>query len=289
MKPRVSVIIPAYNHGHHLPAAIRSVREQKWPALEIIVVDDGSTDETARVMEELAGEDLRYIRQKNSGAAASRNRGIGESDGEWIAFLDADCRWLPGKLEKQLRVLEEEKADFAYHGCVIVDEEGNTLKTIPAEPQENLVGALIWGNFLPTSSVMVRRACLEKVGGFDETLPTLGEDWDLWLRLAANYRGACILEPLVAELVSIFARKYQVQNLEKATLQVISRFFKLAQGRSDLAFLSRQRRRVTSHHLSTIAKSYLRHREVAGFVRCSARCILTHPVGLRYLSPARIF
>jgi glycosyltransferase involved in cell wall biosynthesis len=283
MTPRVNVVLPTHNHGRYLPTAIKSVREQKWPGLEIIVVDDGSTDETPRVMEELVGEDLRYIRQANAGVSAARNRGISESSGEWVAFLDADCYWLPQKLERQLRAVEEEKADFAYGGSMLIDDEGNALKVYRPDSKSNLVSALVWGNLFPTSSVIVRRACLEKVGVFDESLPTLGEDWDLWLRLAANYRGISISDPLVAELVSTFAGKYQVQNLEKATLQVISRFFELVQDRSDLASLSNQRRRVMSHHLSVIAKSYLQHKEVAGFVRSSVRCILTHPIGLRYL------
>lgn len=285
MKPRINVVIPAYNHGRYLPSSIKSVREQQWPDLKIIVVDDGSTDETPRVLAELGGDDLSYIRQQNMGAAAARNRGIRESNAEWVAFLDADDYWLPGKLERQMRALDENRADFSYTGWLMID--GETAEARPAEPQPSMVSALIWRNFVNTSTIVARRSCLIEVGCFEEHLTTLSEDWDLWLRLATNYREVCIPEPLTGTRVAAFNQKYEVRNLEKATWLVLSRFFDSLEGREELSGLARQKRRITSFHFSVLAKSYLYQRDVANFLRCSTRCILTHPMGLLYIPPTR--
>ena len=176
MEPYVSVIIPCYNSSSFLPIAIKSVRTQVRRDLEIIVVDDGSTDHTMSVLETLAGADLRVLRQANSGPSAARNRGIRESRGKWIAFLDADCYWLPGKLESQLYASSSnlEPVGFSYTGSLLVDGEGQTLAVRPVVPRGCLVEDLVWGNLISTSSAMARRDALFAVGMFDETLRILG-------------------------------------------------------------------------------------------------------------------
>lgn len=291
MAPKISVVVPAYNHSRFLAAAIRSVRAQGQPDVEIVVIDDGSADDTARVLNDLAGPDLRTIKQQHAGPAAARNRGIRESRGEWVALLDADDYWLPGKLAAQLLALEgDSTSSFAYCGALIVDDEGKTLQIRRAEPHSCLVHKLVWGNLMITSSMVVRRSALIDVGLFSESLKTLGEDWDVWLRLAANYQGACVPDPLVAMRFSFFDDKYPAQELEFATLEVIRRFFKSLDDRRDLASLAGQKNQITSWHLSVIAKSHLERWRLIDFFRCGAQCILAHPTeGLRYLLPTHPF
>lgn len=288
MEPYISVIIPCYNSGSFLSIAIKSVRAQGRSDLEIIVVDDGSIDHTTSVLETLAGGDLRVLRQANSGPSAARNRGIRESRGKWIAFLDADCYWLPGKLEAQLSASGSnlEPVGFSYTGSLLVDEEGQTLAVRPVIPKECLVEDLIWGNLISTSSIVARRDALFSVGMFDETL-RIGEDWDLWLRLAANFEVSCVSEPLMAEREGCWDRKYQMRTYEAATLKIVPRFFDSLRNNEKLSSLVRKKRRALSWHLSVLAKSYLRRRQMASFVRLAARSVAAHPQGIGFLLSRR--
>jgi len=290
--PSISVVIPTHNHAGFLPAAVGSVRSQGWPGIEIIVVDDGSTDGTGRVLDELAGDDLRVLRQPKAGAAAARNRGIAESRGDWVAFLDADDYWLPGKLAAQMSALAagSNERTFAYCGSLVFDGQGVIIEVRPAAPGAMRLDALVWGNTITTGSVVVKRAALFEVGLFDESLNVLGEDWDLWLRLAASYEGACVPEPLVAIRYVYFHDKYRVRSFEAATRRVLSRLFASLRGRRDLARFARRRRIIASWHQSVLAKNYLECGERAGFLRCGALCLAAHPVrGWYYLTPGRIF
>lgn len=292
MTPKVSVIIPAYNHSRFLAQAIRSARAQEGRHdVEIVVVDDDSTDDTPQVLNELAGTDLRIIKHKHAGPAASRNRGISESRGEWVAFLDADDYWLPGKLAAQLQELEADPtASFAYSGALIVDDEGKTLQVRRAEAHACLASQLAWGNLITTSSMMVRRSAIFEVGLFHESLNTIGEDWDAWLRLSTNYKGVCIPDPLVAMRFSLFDDKYKARDLEFAMRRVMQRFFQSLDGRRDLASLATQKKRIISWHLSVIAKSHLERWRLRDFSRCALQSILAHPIkGLSYLLPVHAF
>ncbi len=207
---RVSVVIPAYNAARFLPQAIAGLRAQTRPVDEILIVDDGSKDDTAQVVAGL-GEGITYIRQDNAGVSAARNKGIAEATGDLVAFLDADDFWLPEKLEKQLAVFRRHPGVglVASDRCD-VDAEDHVLLASLFERQglagefRNLAGAplpqalsrLVRTNFLPTSSVMVRKAALDDVGVF-ETAIRYGEDLELWARIAAKYGVVCLPEVLV--------------------------------------------------------------------------------------------
>ena len=292
MAASISVIIPTYNHARFLPAAVGSARAQGWPGLEIIVVDDGSTDDTQRVLSDLAGDDLRSITQTRSGAAAARNRAIKESRGEFVAFLDADDYWLPGKLEAQMRVFELGSRDrvFVYCGSLIVDDKGDTIDARPAAGSDLLLGKLVWENVLTTGSLIIKRSALFDVGMFDESLDTLGEDWDLWLRLAMRYEGACVPDPLVAIRYRYFHDKYRVRTFEASTRRVLSRLFDTLRGQRDLGRLARRENQIMSWHESVLAKNYLECGERLSFLRCAARSVMSDPIrSWYYLAPGRIF
>jgi len=183
MNARVSVVIPCFNHGRFLADAIGSVLAQTLKPHEIIVVDDGSADETPGVAQSFAG--VRYVRQENRGLAAARNTGLRNSSGEFIAFLDADDRFLPAALEAGASALEAHpECAFVYGGYRFLDEDGMRR---PA-PQREEIGSDAYAALLRTNviamhaTVMYRRDVLDDAGGFDESLRAC-EDYELYLRL----------------------------------------------------------------------------------------------------------
>jgi glycosyltransferase involved in cell wall biosynthesis len=196
-EPQVSIIIPTYNRAHFLPDAIESVFAQTYRNWELIVVDDGSTDNTKEVVEKY-GSRVRYFYQENKGPGAARNLGIRQARGEYIAFLDSDDMWMPEKLERQVRLFEREPdVGLAGCGCYYVDE-GGTVRGAEQAPytidhKDMQVRCALVGS---TDAAMARRVCFEEVGLFDESLLRC-EDWDMWLRISKRYTVKCIRDPLV--------------------------------------------------------------------------------------------
>lgn len=198
-RPKVSVIIPAYNAGAFIRAAVESVLSQTYQDIEVLVIDDGSTDETAAVIQSF-GSRLRYISQSNSGPSAARNRGILDSSGEILAFLDADDMWTPSFLELQLAALSARPdVGAVYAWAQFVDEHGQPLADsfCPGLDGVTLRRLLLGGDSILLSAVAIRRESFQKVGVFDPALRQ-AEDWDLFLRmLAAGIRFDCIPRLLV--------------------------------------------------------------------------------------------
>lgn len=196
----VSVIVPTYNSAKFAVAAVSSVLSQTYPHVEVIVVDDGSTDDTRLQLENLDRR-VRYLYQQNSGVSKARNLGISVAKGDFIAFLDADDQWLPPKLEKQVGCLAANPHAGLVHADVLYWHEatGNQLhKKVPrARFTGKCVREFFWNNRIITSTVLVRRTCLEKVGTFDEAVrgPS-AEDMDLWIRIASAHEMAYVDEPL---------------------------------------------------------------------------------------------
>ncbi len=197
MQHLVSVIMPAYNSGRYIAESVASVRAQTYAAWECIVVDDGSTDDTAAVVKRLVEEDgrVRYVARPNGGQAAARNTGLREARGDIVAFLDSDDLWLPEKLEAQLAVLDERGVDLVYTDGYIFSDDGTELREerfhiLPGEARgTEMFRTLFASNRIGTLSVLMRRSALDAVGLFDEDRAYQNcEDYDLWLRLAR--RGA---------------------------------------------------------------------------------------------------
>jgi glycosyltransferase involved in cell wall biosynthesis len=195
--PRVSVIIPTYNRGWIVKEAIESVLAQDYRDFELIVVDDGSTDNTDDILNSYRG-DIMVFRQENQGVSAARNRGLAEASGRFIAFLDSDDLWLPQKLFRQVEFFNKNP-----DAQICQTEETWIRKGVRVNPKKRHKKP--WGMiFEPSlalclvspSAVMIRRSLLEKVGGFDETLPAC-EDYDLWLRTSCRYPVYLIETPLI--------------------------------------------------------------------------------------------
>lgn len=224
--PAVSVVISAYNAAWCVRKAIGSVLTQTFSDFELLVVDDGSTDDTAAVLSSYGGA-LRVIRQRNGGLSSARNAGIRESRGEFVAFLDADDWWLPGKLARQVDLLRTQPAvGFVSTAARVEDPDGRTLNlwacTKCAGPfLERLFGAN--GDVAGSgSAVMARRRLFDEVGGFDESLRSL-EDVDMWMRLAAVAGYACIDEPLAVILKRPGSMSRNLEVMRDASVRVMTK------------------------------------------------------------------
>jgi glycosyltransferase involved in cell wall biosynthesis len=183
--PRISVVIPVYNQAEFVGHAIQSLLHQTINCHEIIVVDDGSTDDSRAVVSEF-GDKVNYIYQENQGLAGARNTGIRAAKGDLIGLLDADDIWVPDYIEKMMALVERHPEAAVYYGCAqSIDEQGHELPQIfgkPAMHSDSLYHTLLRANFIIPSTVLMRRAIIERAGLFDQTLRSC-EDWDLWLRL----------------------------------------------------------------------------------------------------------
>lgn len=226
--PKVSIILPAYNHAHFLPQSIESALGQTDPDFEVIVVDDGSTDDTREVVSGYSDPRIRYLYQENRGLAAARNTGLRAARGEFVAFLDADDLFLPNKLELQTRYFSNHKAaGLVAGGWKYIDADGKWIGEYwpwPHPPELNVYGWLE-NCFVNPVSVLVRKQYVEQAGGFDENLKQV-EDWDLWLRLAyAGCRMGWVESFVCAYRFSPHQMTRNATQQKQASIQVLDKFF----------------------------------------------------------------
>src|SRR3990170_628175 len=197
--PEVSVIIPAYNSAQFIGEALQSVFAQTFKDYEILVVDDGSTDHTRKIISEY-GDKIKYIFQENAGPAKARNRGIIDAVGIYVAFLDADDLWLPTKLEKQVSMFRQDPELAMVFTENSSFNENGVLHTSVGKRKRLMKGNIPRNIFLrsgvATPTVMVRKEIFNEVGLFEEEL-YMGEDDNMWVRIAANFKVELIDEPLV--------------------------------------------------------------------------------------------
>jgi glycosyltransferase involved in cell wall biosynthesis len=175
----VSVIVPAYNDAATVERTISSVLNQTYSHLEVLVVDDGSTDETAALVQRMADVDprIRLLQKANGGLVSARNHGIAHAGGEFIAPIDADDLWHPEKIKKQVAVMRDrgDQVGLVYCWSRAIDDQDRVLWDVsPCSLQGNVYAALIIRNFLPSGAPLVRRRCVEKIGGYDATLSSRG-------------------------------------------------------------------------------------------------------------------
>jgi glycosyltransferase involved in cell wall biosynthesis len=191
------VVTAAYNMGGYIAETLDSVLGQDYPQVESIVVDDGSTDDTANVLEGYVDNPrVTVVRQSNAGQTAAKNRGIREARGEFIAFCDADDTWRMDKLSRQLPRFADSAVAVVYSDIECVDGQGQALPYYDILHHEGRVTApLLIDNFIPFPTVVVRAAVLRAAGGFDESL-TMSIDYDLWLRISVNHLFAFVPERL---------------------------------------------------------------------------------------------
>lgn len=195
--PLVSVIIPTYNRGWIIKEAVDSVLAQDYRDFELIVVDDGSTDNTPEVLDAYRGT-IKVFRQENKGVSAARNRGIAEASGRFIAFLDSDDLWLPQKLSRQVEFFNTTPDALICQTEEVWIRSG--VRVNPKKRHQKPSGMIFEPSLalclVSPSAVMIRRSLLEIVGNFDETLPAC-EDYDLWLRISCRFPVYRIDTPLI--------------------------------------------------------------------------------------------
>lgn len=247
----VDVVIPTYNNSKFIKNAIDSVEDQNEWIRKIYVVDDGSTDNTKKIVNKLIKtyKNIEYFRQKNKGPSSARNLGLKKCRSQYVALLDADDIWLEGKIEAQIKVFKKSKFKnlaVVYGEYIDIDESGNKLPNFPSlrldkKVRGNCYEAIVTKNCVAgsDSAVLIKRNCFKKSGYFDEKLQAC-EDWDLWIRLAKDHAFDYVNFPIIA----IRRHKHEIQRDSRKMLL------------STIAFL--KKKQLNGIHISEIEVKTLR-------------------------------
>jgi glycosyltransferase involved in cell wall biosynthesis len=226
--PKVSVIVPAYNAMVYLPQTIDSVLSQTFTDFELLVINDGSSDQIIEWFSQVRDSRIKLISQENQGVANARNTGILSAKGEYIAFLDADDIWGKTKLEKQVSCLDKNpSAGLVYTWTQLIDATGNLLKFSVMHQEEGY----IWKKIViqdvvgSGSCAMVRATCFQQMGLFDQNV-AIAADFDMWIRIAAVYKFAVVKEYLVFYRQHLTNASKDRQQMIKIHAQVIEKNFK---------------------------------------------------------------
>lgn len=228
---KVSIILPTYNRAHLLGKTLKSILSQTYPSFELILVDDGSTDDTRQLVESYGDKRIRYYNPGiNQGAAAARNYGMAQADCDYIAFADSDDIWHVGKLEKQMRVLQktDSTTGFIYHKIAYDLGEGRCA-VLPAEElatekkSGDIYAQLLYDNLVPCPSILAKRRCIEQAGEFDTELKAL-EDYDFALKMAAGYHAAFLDEILLEASYSTTGVSGNAVNYLLASCRLVQKY-----------------------------------------------------------------
>jgi glycosyltransferase involved in cell wall biosynthesis len=227
--PTISVVIPAYNAERTILETIASVQQQTFTDFEMILINDGSTDQTLELVQSIEDERLKIFSYENGGLCVARNRGISHASGEFIAFLDADDLWTSDKLERQIAALQQSpEAGVAYSWTYFMDEQGKTFfPGVPLFFDGNVQANLLANNFLASgSNPLIRRQAIESVGEFDPTCSGCA-DWDYWLRLSACWSFVVVPNHQIFYRQSSSSMSSKVQAMEEAGIRVVEKTFRV--------------------------------------------------------------
>lgn len=231
----ISVVIPAYDREQTIAAAVEGVLAQSYAAIEVIVVDDGSRDDTVRIVEGMTDPRLRLLRHEtNRGAGAARNTGVAAARGEWVAFQDSDDLWMPDKLDKQVvRLVAAGEGHVAVYCGMLIEDDATPAaapRYLPGPdivPREgDIMPALLRRSFVSTQTLMARRDVLSAIGGFDPEMPAL-IDWECMLRLAQHGHVALVDEALVHQRFSGNSITRSADKRLRARLRVLDKHHEL--------------------------------------------------------------
>lgn len=280
MRPLVSAIIPNYNYARYVGEAVESALSQTYSNIEVIVVDDGSTDNSLEVLAQYRDR-IKIIRQENSGVSVARNRGVAESSGDYIAFLDADDVWLPEKIEKQVRRIQSEDSIGIVHvGVIDIDASGKELAThlngMEGEVASELMmfeRAVILGG---GSGVMIPRKVFDKVSGFDEALST-SADWDLYFRISCDFSVGFIGEPLLKYRLHGSNMHSNVSRMEREMLFAYEKFFSRTSSE-----IGRNASKAYGSLYRMLSGSYFRSGKYVSFIRTALLSCFNDPRSIAY-------
>nr|WP_294895784.1 glycosyltransferase [uncultured Pedobacter sp.] len=233
----ISVIIPCYNAQSWIRDCLLSVLNQTYIDFEILVIDDGSTDNSAEIIKSIADQRIHYYYKTNGGLSSARNYGLKIAKGKWIAFLDADDLWIPNKLQKKMTI--SENADIIYSDYHIIDKNAQLIKTFnkihPQRYKYNFKKQILLGNIISGgSAIILRKEVIEEIGEFNTALK-VGEDWDYWARaIWANYRIIYIDEKLTyVRQHEESMQKITGKNIWNNSVEIILKSFLLYNGISN--------------------------------------------------------
>lgn len=274
--PKVSVIIPSYNATRFVKTTIDSVLAQTFQDFEIVVVDDGSTDNTKEVLQDY-GDKIRYLYKENGGVSKARNYGIENAVGKYIAFLDADDVWMPEKLEKQVELLEaNEEIGLCYAATQKVDEELNYLSSISANAYKDYTESLLLNLNIVAgscSSAMVRRDIISQTDGFDSKFSTYA-DWEMWLRLSLLTKFAPINEELVKYRIVAGSMSSKPEVTKRDALGVLEKFFNLPNLPEKY---KRLKNKAFSNNLMIVSGEFLHNRNFGESLSCMWQGLKLYP------------
>jgi len=278
--PAVSVVIPAYNAAKTIGSAIQSVLNQTFQDLEVIVVDDGSTDETPSQAQLFNGH-IRYVRQEHAGPGAARNRGVTEARGAFLAFLDADDLWFPNKLEAQLEIFRREPSVEAVQcSAYLVNDALEVIETRACRPKQDTYLDVLRFRNLPalSSTLLVRKAYLESVGGFSADFE---ETWDMACRLARHGRLRSMPDFLALYRQHPGNRSHDMRIFRGSGFRTLRRVF--ADPTLEPA-VRRHQASIWARFYAMLAGGYWRHRNWRQTLRWARRALATSPTVFGYLA-----
>lgn len=228
MKEYVSVIIPTYNRAKTIEKSVRSVLAQTYKEFELIILDDGSTDNTKEVIELISDSRIKYYCQENAGAGAARNAGVEHASYDIIAFHDSDDIWMPDKLEKQMDYWKKHpEHDIIYCGFTLHCQDNQNIYAPIYDDREKLSGdifdVIVYKNMVNTPTMLMKKAVFEEVGGFDVSVNCL-EDWELALRIAEKHTFGFIDESLVDTFQTEGSVSTRTAEYYKVKCQMIIRY-----------------------------------------------------------------
>jgi glycosyltransferase involved in cell wall biosynthesis len=275
-----SIVIPTYNYARFISDAIESALMQTLQPLEVLVIDDGSTDDTEKIVREFGGH-VRYIKQENAGVCAARNRGVGESSGDLIAFLDADDIWEPTKLEKQFAEFESDpELGLVHCGMQEFDSATGEKLTMHLDGQAGWVAdeLLLWERpaiIGPGGTIMVRREAFDAVGGFDSQMK-VSEDWDFCYRVARKFKVGFVRETLVNYRSHPAAAHRDVRELERGMSYFYQKAFE------DRGLTADLKNRAMGNFHRTLAGSYFHSGHYIDFAKNSLKSLWYRPSNISY-------
>jgi glycosyltransferase involved in cell wall biosynthesis len=278
---RISVVIPNHNYGRFVSDAVEAALSQTHPPFEVIVVDNGSTDDSLEVLRKF-GNRIRVIAQENRGQSGARNRGVEEAGGDWIAFCDADDAWLSGKLERQIAVSSGAEVGLVYCGYSEADKDLKPFRHVELHRGGKLLEHFAHGSasVIPAgeSSVLIRRKFLLEVGGFDPELSVSG-GFDLYRRICQSYEARVVPEPQVLYRQHGNNTSRRTREFARDYLAALEKMFRDPKASS---LCSRRRSCLGRAHMS-IAGAYWRSRQVVPFVSHAVRALFYSPAEAREL------
>lgn len=281
----ITVVIPTYNRALTIERAVKSVITQTYKNLEIIIVDDASTDNTCDILNKLEIENNIHIikHEQNMGGSVARNTGIYAAKGEYIAFLDSDDEWLPNKLSEQMKIIRKDKeVGMVYTNYYLVDQDTNKIMSLYTNKHiNNVLYNLLFCNFIgSTSTILVKKDCMMKICGFDANLPSC-QDWDIYIRIAHLYKIVGIDEPLI---------KYYIHNnsitgsQEKSLMGheiVLNKILEIAENSS---IYKNKLNKIKAVHTFNLAHIMLRFDEFEKARKYFIKALLLYPYNFRYFT-----